>query len=31
MSYSILYDRQFVKIAEDKYIPMMLVGDNNMW
>ena len=31
MSYHILYEKQFVKIAEDKYIPMMLGGDNNVW
>ncbi len=31
MSYSILYDKQFVKIGENQYIAMVLTGDNNVW
>lgn len=31
MSYSILYRSMFVKICDDKYIPMIECGDNNVW
>ena len=31
MSYSILYNKQFVKVADDLLIPMILCGDNNVY
>lgn len=31
MSYSILYRSMFVKVRDDKYIPMVECGDNNVW
>ena len=31
MSYSILYRSMFVKMSNGKYIPMMEMGDNNVW
>lgn len=31
MSYSILYNRQFVKVADDLFIPMIEGGDNNVY
>lgn len=31
MSYSILYNKQFVKVADDLYIPMIQSGDNNVY
>lgn len=31
MSYTILYQKQFVKVADDLYIPMVLSGDNNVY
>ena len=31
MSYSILYRSMFVKMSNGKYIPMMEMGDNNIW
>lgn len=36
MSYSILYDRFFLRVpssegGEDKFLPMALIGDNNVW
>lgn len=29
MSYEIIYDKQFIKVSENKYIPMVLGGSNN--
>ena len=29
MSYEIIYDKQFIKVCEDGYIPMVLAGSNN--
>ena len=29
MSYEILYNKQFVKVGEDKFLPMILIGSNN--
>lgn len=29
MSYEIIYDKQFVKVKEDLYLPMVLAGSNN--
>lgn len=29
MSYEIIYDKQFIKVAEDKFVPMVLAGSNN--
>lgn len=31
MSYSILYNKLFVKVSENLYIPMILCGDNNVY
>lgn len=31
MSYSILYNRQFVKVADNLFIPMIEAGDNNVY
>ena len=31
MSYTILYRSMFAKVGEDKYIPMVEVGDNNLY
>ena len=31
MSYRILYRSMFAKVGEDKYIPMLEVGDNNLY
>ena len=31
MSYSILYRSMFVKMSDGRYIPMMEMGDNNVW
>lgn len=31
MSYSITYDKQFIKVGDDLYVPMVLQGDNNVW
>lgn len=31
MSYSIIYDQQFVKLSNGKFIPMILSGDNNVY
>ncbi len=31
MSYSILYNKQFVKVGDDLYIPMVEAGDNNVY
>lgn len=31
MSYSILYRSMFVKLSDGRYIPMMEMGDNNVW
>lgn len=31
MSYSILYNRQFVKVQDDLFIPMIQAGDNNVY
>lgn len=30
MSYDIMYDKQFVKLPNDKFIPMILCGSNNV-
>lgn len=29
MSYEIIYDKQFIKVAENKFVPMVLAGSNN--
>ena len=29
MSYEIIYDKQFIKVSEDKFVPMILTGSNN--
>lgn len=31
MSYEICYEKQFIKLAEDSYLPMFLTGSNNDW
>lgn len=31
MSYSILYRSMFVKLSDGRFIPMMEMGDNNVW
>jgi hypothetical protein len=31
MSYSILYNKMFVKVTDDQYIPMIQCGDNNVY
>ena len=31
MSYNILYRSMFVKLSDGRYIPMMEMGDNNVW
>ena len=31
MSYTIIYDYQFIKIGDDKYIPVLLAGASNCW
>jgi hypothetical protein len=31
MSYTILYNKQFVKVADDLFIPMVQIGDNNVY
>lgn len=31
MSYTILYEKQFVKVGDDLYIPLVLIGDNNVY
>ena len=31
MSYSILYRSMFVKLSDGRFIPMMEMGDNNIW
>ena len=31
MSYSILYRSMFVKLSDGRFIPMMEIGDNNVW
>ena len=29
MSYEIIYDKQFIKVSKDKFVPMILAGSNN--
>jgi hypothetical protein len=31
MSYEIIYDKQFIKVSEDKFVPMILTGSNNCY
>ena len=31
MSYEIIYDKQFIKLSNNKYIPMVLAGSNNCY
>ena len=31
MSYSILYRSMFIKMSDGRFIPMMEMGDNNVW
>ena len=31
MSYEIIYDKQFIKVSEDKFVPMILAGSNNCY
>lgn len=31
MSYSLIYDKQFVKVTDKLFIPMILAGDNNVY
>ena len=31
MSYTILYEKQFIKVADDLFIPIVLTGDNNVY
>ena len=31
MSYDIMYDKLFVKLSEDQFVPMVLVGSNNCY
>lgn len=31
MSYSIIYDKQFIKVRENSFIPLILCGDNNLY
>ena len=31
MSYSILYRSMFVELSDGRFIPMMEMGDNNVW
>ena len=31
MSYTILYEKQFIKVADDLFIPIVLSGDNNVY
>lgn len=31
MSYTIYYDKLFIRTSDNKYIPMILQGDNNVW
>lgn len=31
MSYSLIYDKQFVKVTDNLFIPMILAGDNNCY
>lgn len=31
MSYSIYYDKQFIKVSDDQFIPMIEAGDNNVY
>jgi len=31
MSYEIIYDKQFIKVSEDKFVPMILSGSNNCY
>lgn len=31
MSYSIIYDKQFIKLPNGKFVPMILAGDNNVY
>jgi hypothetical protein len=31
MSYEIIYDKQFIKVSEDKFVPMILIGSNNCY
>ena len=31
MSYSILYDKQFIKVGDNSFIPMVECGDNNVY
>jgi hypothetical protein len=31
MSYTIIYEKLFIKVSESKVIPMIIVGDNNVW
>ena len=31
MSYSILYDKQFIKVSDNQFIPMIEAGDNNCY
>ena len=31
MSYTIIYEKQFIKVSDSKVIPMIIVGDNNVY
>jgi len=31
MSYEIIYDKQFIRVSEDKFVPMILTGSNNCY
>jgi len=31
MSYHIIYDKQFIKVGENQFVPMILSGDNNVF
>lgn len=31
MSYEIIYDKQFIRVSEDKFVPMILAGSNNCY
>lgn len=31
MSYTIIYEKQFIKVSDSKVIPMIIIGDNNVW
>ena len=31
MSYEVIYDKQFIKVSDDKFVPMILIGSNNCY